>query len=516
MPTRTSFIPHCTTLIFDIGDVLFSWSPDTPTRIPPKTLRGITTSPTWGLYERGQLSQDECYHLIAQEYQFDVSDVAAAFQHARDSLKPDDTFISFIRQLKAEMGTSLRVFAMSNISGPDYQVLRTKDADWSIFDHVFTSAAAGMRKPNLCFYRYVLEATGSDPRYTAFVDDKAENVLAARSLGLHGIVFDKDTVFQTLRYLVCDPVRRGRAYLDAHAGRLESVTDSGVTIEDNFAQLLILEATNDQNLINVRDCSQEGKWNFFKGKPALTTTDFPFDFDTTSIALTLIKHHPSTVRAVMDEMLRFLDEDGIIQTYFDHKRRRTDPVVCVNVLTLFHSQGRGSELSSTQAWVLDVLKNRAYLDGTRYYTSPDSFLYFLARLLKVTPDVSLREALRPLLEERLRESIGAPGDALALSMRIIACSTLAARNEVDLRKLLPMQLEDGSWGPGNIYKYGSSGIGIGNCGLSTAVALKAIQSLDSDQPVTGWKIWEGWARVSIFLCGLFIWLALMCVKCINV
>jgi len=56
------------------------------------------------------------------------------------------------------------------------------------------------------------------------VDDQIENVLTA--LG--------------------DPVQRGRHFLNRNAKQLDSVTDTGVMVEENFAQLLILEATQDQ------------------------------------------------------------------------------------------------------------------------------------------------------------------------------------------------------------------------------------------------------------------------------
>jgi hypothetical protein len=47
----------------------------------------------------------------------------------------------------------------------DYNLLRNKegDADWTIFDQVFTSAAAGTRKPNLSFFHFVLHKIGGDP-----------------------------------------------------------------------------------------------------------------------------------------------------------------------------------------------------------------------------------------------------------------------------------------------------------------------------------------------------------------
>lgn len=228
----------------DLGDVLFTWNATTPTSIPPETLRKILISNIWVRYECGKLTEEEYYRLVAQQYGFTPEEVACAFQHARDSLQPDDRLISFIKQLKAELKGNLRVFAMSNVSQPDYDVLRSKPTDWSIFDHVFTSAAAGMRKPNLCFYQHVLQAIGCNTASTVYVDDKPENVLAAKSLGIHGVVFDNPENLQTtLRYLMGDPLRRGREYLDSHAGKLFAVTETGLTIEDTHAELLILEIT---------------------------------------------------------------------------------------------------------------------------------------------------------------------------------------------------------------------------------------------------------------------------------
>ena len=72
-----------------------------------------------------------------------------------------------------------------------------------------------------------------------------------------------------------------------------------------------------------------------------------------------------------------------------------------------------------------------------------------------------------------------PGDALALAMRVLAGMMVGVCLERDLVEMLRMQEEDGGWAPCWIYKYGSSGVKIGNRGLSTAFALKAIAALRS-------------------------------------
>lgn len=244
------------------------------------------------------------------------------------------------------------------------------------------------------------------------------------------------------------------------------------------------------------------EWNFFQGKPILTTEAFPCDLDTTSVALTVTGRSREVISSVMDEMLKYVDKDGIVQvghhpvilplvadrnqssrhslpqTYFDHKRLRFDPVVCVNVLTLFYANGRGEELPRTFAWVQEVLINRGYTDGTRYYATPECFLFFMARLLEQIKGTKADLSLRPIFRQRVQEKIGSEGDALALAMRVLACASVGIRDEMDLRTLLALQQEDGGWEAGWMYKYGSSGINIGNRGLTTALAINAIEALN--------------------------------------
>lgn len=53
--------------------------------------------------------------------------------------------------------------------------------------------------------------------------------------------------------------------------------------------------------------------------PIYTTSDFPDDLDTTSLALSNVDCDPETTASVMDEMLEYLSEDGIVQVRVDHR-----------------------------------------------------------------------------------------------------------------------------------------------------------------------------------------------------
>ena len=127
-----------TAVIFDLSDVLFIWSPSTPkSPLPANVLRNILRSFHWFEYEKGNLEAPEIYSLVAKEFNVARADVENAFQAARDSLQSNPKMLEVIRELR-EAG--LAIYAMSNISAPDWEVLTTKASpeEWALFDYTFT------------------------------------------------------------------------------------------------------------------------------------------------------------------------------------------------------------------------------------------------------------------------------------------------------------------------------------------------------------------------------------------
>jgi hypothetical protein len=205
----------------------------------------------------------------------------------------------------------------------------------------------------------------------------------------------------------------------------------------------------------------------------------------------IIPADESTANSVLDKISELVNDDGTVnvrmhpsatsilvrdlQTYFDQTRQRIDPAVCVNVLRLFYTYGRGAALPLTLQWVSDVLEHRAHLHGTRYYPSPEVFLYFVSQLCRFSKKVSRLQLLEKLLADRLKERIQVKADSLSLAMRILACLSVGiSQVEQDVRELLAMQCEGGSWEPGSFYRFGSSKVSVGNRGLTTALAIRAV------------------------------------------
>ncbi|KAF9893553.1 hypothetical protein FE257_010865 [Aspergillus nanangensis] len=306
---------------------------------------------------------------------------------------------------------------------------RMGSARSTIFDGIYVSANVGMRKPDLCFYNYVLEDIGLPSHAVVIVDDLQENVLAAQSLGIHGILFEShEELCRRIQNLLGDPVARG-------------LRPARASLRENFSQLLIFEQMQNRGLVDLQ--STDGIYGYFFGHQILTKDTLPRDLDTASMELTVCPVDKGLAQCVMDEMLSFVTADGILMAYFDQTRPRVDPVACVNILSLFHSYDRGNDVAATFAWVLSVLQHKAYIGGTRYYASADAFLYFLSRLASFIREKRCLDALVPLLKTRLAEQIGADGDSLSLAMRVLACQRFGISNQKYLATLEANQSNDG-------------------------------------------------------------------------
>ncbi|KAG9309549.1 hypothetical protein JVU11DRAFT_10527 [Chiua virens] len=113
------------------------------------------------------------------------------------------------------------------------------------------------------------------------------------------------------------------------------------------------------------------------------------------------------------------------------------------------------------------------MDGTSYDYGPDAFFYFLSHLVSIS--IYTRQWMGPLFSKRITEQFGTEEDALGLAMRIYAAVALDLCDSKDYERLVQMQEANGSWPMGWMYKYGASGILIGNTGLTMALTVLAIR-----------------------------------------
>ncbi|KAI1096659.1 Haloacid dehalogenase-like hydrolase-domain-containing protein [Rostrohypoxylon terebratum] len=432
-------------ILFDVGDVLLFWPSNPPTIIPLRELKKVRYTPTWYRYERGEITQDVCYELCAEQFSLSASEIAQSFVQARQDTYVNHDMISFIKELKKD--PAIQVCATSNVGKEEFEEVG------NIMD-----CLAGNQ--------------------VIFIDDKEENVCAAQALSIRGLVHGESTI-HSLREIFDSPINKGWRYLFRNGKHCDSVTNTGVAFTDNFARLMIMDLLKDSTMYDLSWGSKK-TWNFFAGETSIVPGNvLPDDLDTTSLALIVLRLPTEKVMSVLDVIAEYVNDDGAFQTYFDRGRARTDPIVSANILTCFYSFNRGHEFKRTLELIRLFLVDRSYLQGTRYYPSPDCCLGLIGRLLRSSHDSNLHLALEPLLKMRMRERLGLEGNALDLAMRIITCAQLGIACEGDRHALLSMQCEDGSWEAGWVYQCGSTGVKIGNRSVTVATAIAALSTQDA-------------------------------------
>ena len=68
-----------------------------------------------------------------------------------------------------------------------------KEMDFgTTFDKIYSSSLIGFKKPDIEFYRYILDDLNENPSNIIFYDDSQENVESAKLLGINSILYSKD------------------------------------------------------------------------------------------------------------------------------------------------------------------------------------------------------------------------------------------------------------------------------------------------------------------------------------
>ena len=457
-------------------------------------------------------------------------------EQARLSLKLKVPMVQTVLEIKASR-PDLEFYIMSNISRVSllqhtggrwliglqehFEFIKSTALPWWIFEKAFASGIEGMRKPDLCFFQHVIKEIGLHPSEIIMIDDMHENVCAARSQGIHAVLVEDSwpSVGRILWNLIQDPLQRAEVFLKDNARNHHCVIEGHeeISLKDNFAQLMIWELTDDEDIIYLKWPSGKthgihpsekghlkydslgrpndgsdgnaGLWDYFLEGPVLTTSTFPPDAETTATAyLSLPTRYLSTVpdvHLVLEKMATNLDLDGIMQIYFDPSRPRSVPDAGCNILRVFHKFGAGSDprIKATEDYVVDCLQNNACLNGNRHYTTPESFLYFVARLHAETRSESLRKRL-DTVKAQLRGRLNVPVNPLALAFRIFACQTMGIDRQLyrnDLKTLLSLQDEDGGWPAGHFRRIARTGARIGNRGLTAALAVRILRRERQDE-----------------------------------
>ncbi len=183
-----------TTVIFDFGGVLVrtqsqdrraTWAQRLG--LTPEVLeRYIFGAENGYAAQLGRISDEEHWRWIGAELGLDAATSGAlcADYFADDVL--DTGLLAYVDRLR---GVGYHLGLLSNANDNARRLFRDRFDVLDHFDSVTISAEEGVMKPDASIYRIALARAGAVASDAVFVDDFAENVMAARRLGMIGVHF---------------------------------------------------------------------------------------------------------------------------------------------------------------------------------------------------------------------------------------------------------------------------------------------------------------------------------------
>ncbi|MFC4561140.1 HAD family hydrolase [Nocardiopsis mangrovi] len=182
---RSSSLP---TILFDYGEVISLPQP-AESRAALERLAGVDPADFWAAYWAGRRAYDQgdtaavYWDGIARSTGADWDTVrrqqlwaadVASWLHLRDRS---------VRLLERLAARGARLALLSNASADMAHALRRSPA-LAGFDSLFFSSDLALCKPDPEIYTRVLGELGAEPEHTVFIDDREENILAAKALGI--------------------------------------------------------------------------------------------------------------------------------------------------------------------------------------------------------------------------------------------------------------------------------------------------------------------------------------------
>ncbi len=186
-------VPAIKAVIFDFGRVIAAPRPDALFERYEDDLglargsinRIMFEAPAWQEALMGRLSMKEYWRRIGPSLGLATPDAVDRF---RRRYYGDEAVDREVMDLIRTLHGRFRLAVLSN-HPPG---LGAWLEDWDIhkyFDVVYGSGDEGCAKPDPAAYRAVLERLGVMPPEAVFIDDTPGHVDAARTLGIHGVVF---------------------------------------------------------------------------------------------------------------------------------------------------------------------------------------------------------------------------------------------------------------------------------------------------------------------------------------
>ena len=150
------------------------------------------------LFQRGEIEEGDFWNAVGEYYSISVPSAVKeglwgkAFDEVYVEINPTLDWATKLQD------TGIQTGVLSNTELPAVELFESQN--YSCFEHLVFSCECGVSKPNADIYHFAAEQMNLPPSEILFLDDKPENVAAARKTGMHGVLFQnfQDAIQQVL------------------------------------------------------------------------------------------------------------------------------------------------------------------------------------------------------------------------------------------------------------------------------------------------------------------------------
>ena len=180
-------------LLFDLGKVLIDFNFETGVQalhgacsISRDRLVEVLWDETWiRRYERGEISTGEFHSYLCETAALKMD--LTGFREVWSSVFLPGLLVS--ERLLATLRRKYPLILISNTNEAHFEFIRDKYPVIDYFDQHVLSYVVGSLKPDRKIFEHAIRVSGFRPEALFFTDDREENILAARELGIHSHQF---------------------------------------------------------------------------------------------------------------------------------------------------------------------------------------------------------------------------------------------------------------------------------------------------------------------------------------
>ena len=179
-------------VIFDLGNVLISFIPSEylkkknyPSNIRNTIINDIFHSAEWKKLDNGDITVPEAIESIAQKSALKREEIAFVFSFRTDIMFPLDDNVRLLPELKKQ---GFRLYYLSNFPLDSFEEVKNDYYFFRFFDGGIISSEVKLSKPDVRIYKYILREYDLKPEECIYIDDIEENVSAAESTGMLGLL----------------------------------------------------------------------------------------------------------------------------------------------------------------------------------------------------------------------------------------------------------------------------------------------------------------------------------------